>query len=225
MCVSGWEEAHKARHVCVWREACHVCECEWQVWDGESEEREATRVDSVGGGCGGHGAHTATHTHQRGCHHSAPLCLVPPRTHAHTQRTGRGSGHSGGGWWEWGTVVVAATPHTHTATTTTCPPPRVCVCEWQGRGQHQHSQWVDQVATHATTPTLPPPHPPPPAAAARGGVVWCGAQGVGGLVSGEPGAATANTVATHTLTHEAPKWTSHHACVCVAWWCAMPVCV
>ena len=25
VCVSGWEEAHKARHVCVWREACHVC--------------------------------------------------------------------------------------------------------------------------------------------------------------------------------------------------------
>ena len=193
-----------------------MCVCEWQVWDGESEEREATRVDSVGGGCGGHGAHTATHTHQRGCHHSAPLCLVPPRTHAHTaDRAGQrtqwwwlvGMGHSGGG---------SHTTHTQP------PPPRahhpvcVCVCVWQGRGQHQHSQWVDQVATHATTPTLPPPHPPPPpAAAARGGVVWCGAQGVGGLVSGEPGAATANTVATHSLTHQAPKWTSHHACVCV----------
>lgn len=45
--------------------------------------------------------------------------------------------------------------------------------------------------------------------------MWCGAQGVGGLVSGEPGAATANTVATHSHTHQAPKWTSHHACVCV----------
>lgn len=161
-------------------------------------------------------AHTQphTHTHQRGCHHSAPLCLVPPRTRTHSGQGGAADtvvvvGGNGAQWW-W------QPHHTHTATTTTCPPPRVCVCEWQGRGQHQHSQWVDQVATHATTPTLPPPHPPPPApAAARGGVVWCGAQGVGGLVSGEPGAATANTVATHSLTHQAPKWTSHHACVCV----------
>ena len=52
--------------------------------------------------------------------------------------------------------------------------------------------------------------------------MWCGAQGVGGRVSGEPGAATANTVGTHT--HQAPKCTSHHACVCewrggVAWLC------
>ena len=53
--------------------------------------------------------------------------------------------------------------------------------------------------------------------------MWCGAQGVGGRVSGEPGAATANTVGTHT--HQAPKCTSHHACVCVAWWCGLAVCV
>lgn len=173
-------------------------------------------------------AHTQphTHTHQRGCHHSAPLCLVPPRTRTHTQRTGRGSGHSGGGWWEWGTVVVAATPHTHSHHHHVPTTPCVCVCEWQGRGQHQHSQWVDQVATHATTPTLPPPHPPPPAAAAaRGGVVWCGAQGVGGLVSGEPGAATANTVATHSHTPGTKVDQPPRVCVCVAWWCAMPVCV
>lgn len=120
--VHGWSHTNHAMCVCGVRRA--ICVCVWEVRDGEREERERTRVDSVGGGCGGHGARSATH--QRACHHSAPLCLVPPHTHTHTQRTGRGSGHSGGGWWEWRTVVVAATPHT--ATTTTCPPPRVCVC-------------------------------------------------------------------------------------------------
>ena len=49
--------------------------------------------------------------------------------------------------------------------------------------------------------------------------MWCGAQGVGGRVSGEPGAATANTVGTHTHTpgtkvHQPPR-----VCVCgvVVW--------
>lgn len=196
-----------------------MCVCEWQVWDGESEEREATRVDSVGGGCGGHGAHTATHTHTSVGATTVRRCAWCH--HAHTQRTGRGSGHSGGGWWEWGTVVVAATPHTHSHHHHVPTTPCVCVCEWQGRGQHQHSQWVDQVATHATTPTLPPPHPPPPPAAARGGVVWCGAQGVGGLVSGEPGAATANTVATHSHTHTRHQSGPATTRVCV---CGVVVC-
>ena len=52
-------------------------------------------------------------------------------------------------------------------------------------------------------------------------MVWCGAQGVGGRVSGEPGAATANTVGTHTpgtKVHQPPR-------VCVAWWCGLAVCV
>ena len=137
--------------VCMWREACHVRVCEWQVWDGESEEREATRVDSVGGGCGGHGAHTATHTHTSVGATTVRRCAWCHHAHAHTQRTGRGSGHSGGGWWEWGTVVVAATPHTQP------PPPRahhpVCVCV-SGRG-------VDSTSTASGWTKWPhtPQHP------------------------------------------------------------------
>lgn len=58
--------------------------------------------------------------------------------------------------------------------------------------------------------------------------MWCGAQGVGGLVSGEPGAATANTVATHSLTHTRHQsgpattrvcvWRGGVPCLCVCEW-------
>ena len=83
-----------------------------------------------------------THTHQRGWHHSGRVCVVPPLTHTHTQRTGRGSAHSGGGWWERRTVVVAATPHTQP------PPPRahhpvcVCVCESGVDSTSTASEWT-----------------------------------------------------------------------------------
>ena len=51
--------------------------------------------------------------------------------------------------------------------------------------------------------------------------MWCGAQGVGGRVSGEPGAATANTVGTHTpgtKVHQPPRvcvWRGGVAWLCV----------
>ena len=58
--------------------------------------------------------------------------------------------------------------------------------------------------------------------------MWCGAQGVGGRVSGEPGAATANTVGTHTHTrHQSAPATTRVCvsgvvvwlgCVCVCEW-------
>ena len=136
--------------VCGVSSAIGVC---GRVGLGAGERREATSVDSVGGGCGGQAPSTAPH--QRACHHSAPLCPVPPPTH--TQRTGRGSAHSGGGWWEWRTVVVAATPHT--ATTTTCLTRPVCVMgvdststasectKWSHCPQHprcQHHQQQEQ---------------------------------------------------------------------------------
>ena len=108
-----------------------------------------------------------THTHQRGWHHSGRVCVVPPHTLTHTQRTGRGSAHSGGGWWERRTVVVAATPHTQP------PPPRahhpVCVCvnrEWTApaqpvSGPSGHTRHNTHAATTSSSSSK-----------RRSGVVW-----------------------------------------------------
>ena len=88
---------------CVCGVSSAICVCV-RVGLGAGERREATSVDSVGGGCGGQAPSTAPH--QRACHHSAPLCPVPPPTHTHTaDRAGQrtqwwwlvGMAHSGGG--------------------------------------------------------------------------------------------------------------------------------
>lgn len=113
-----------------------------------------------------------THTQQRGWHHSGRVCVVPPLTLTHTQRTGRGSTHSGGGWWERRTVVVAATPHTQP------PPPRahhpVCVCvnrEWTApaqpvSGPSGHTRHNTHAATTTSTTTTSS------SSKRRSGVVW-----------------------------------------------------
>lgn len=141
------------------------------------------------------------------CHHSHP------RTHS-----GQGGaadtvvvvGGNGAQWW-WQPHHTHS--HHHHVPTTPC----VCVCVDGGvDSTSTASEWTKWPHTpqhprcHHTHP-----HPPAPAAAARGLVEWSGAEGVGGGVSGEPGAATANTVPTHTHTHQGPKWTSHQPCVCV----------
>ena len=161
----------------------------------------------MGGGCGGHAAHS--HTQQRGWHHSGRVCVVPPLTH--TQRTGRGSAHSGGGWWERRTVVVAATPHT--ATTTTCPSPRVCVCvcvnrEWTApaqpvSGPSGHTRHNTHAATTTSTTTSS-------SSKRRSGVVWGTRSGWTCEWRARRGHSQHRG---HTHTHQAPKCTSHHACV------------
>ena len=123
-CVCVWKEPHKARHVCVCEVRRGICESVAGVaWRVRGERAHGTTAWVVGVV-----ATALTHTH-------SPVWVAPQwagvrgattHTHAHTQRTGRGSAHSGGGWWERRTVVVAATPHTQP------PPPRahhpVCVC-------------------------------------------------------------------------------------------------
>ena len=136
VCVCGWEEPHKARHVCVSEVRRGIC---------ESVAGVAWRVRGERGHMGRQRGwwvwwprRSLTLTHQRGWHHSGRVCVVPPLTH--TQRTGRGSAHSGGGWWERRTVVVAATPHTQP------PPPRahhpVCVCESGVDSTSTASEWT-----------------------------------------------------------------------------------
>ena len=135
VCVCGWEEPHKARHVCVSEVRRGICESVAGVaWRVRGERAHGTTAWVVGVVAT---ALTLTHTSVGGttvggcawCHHS------------HTQRTGRGSAHSGGGWWERRTVVVAATPHTQP------PPPRahhpvVCVCESGVDSTSTASEWT-----------------------------------------------------------------------------------
>ena len=165
--MSEWMGRGTQSTPCVCGVSSAICVCVW-VGLGAGERREATSVDSVGGGCGGQAPSTAPH--QRACHHSAPLCPVPPPK-PHTQRTGRGSAHSGGGWWERRTVVVAATPHTQP------PPPRahhpVCVCvnrEWTApaqpvSGPSGHTRHNTHAATTTSTTTSS-------SSKRRSGVVW-----------------------------------------------------
>lgn len=165
---------------------------------------------------------THTHTQQRGWHHSGRVCVVPPLTLTHTQRTGRGSAHSGGGWWERRTVVVAATPHTQP------PPPRahhpVCVCvnrEWTApaqpvSGPSGHTRHNTHAATTTSTTTTSSS-----SSKRRSGVVWGTRSGWTCEWRARRGHSQHRG---HTHTHQAPKCTSHHACVCVAWWCGLAVC-
>ena len=183
----------------------------------ERREREGTWDDSVGGGCGGHGAHT--HTHSVGgttvggcawCHHS----------HSHTaDRAGQrtqwwwlvGKAHSGGG---------SHTTHTAT-TTTTCPSPCVCVNrEWTApaqpvSGPSGHTRHNTHAATTTSTTTSS-------SSKRRSGVVWGKRSGWTCEWRARRGHSQHRG---HTHTHQAPKCTSHHACVCVAWWCGLAVCV
>ena len=129
--MSEWMGRGTQSTPCVCGVSSAICVC-GRVGLGAGERREATSVDSVGGGCGGQAPSTAPH--QRACHHSAPLCPVPPPTHTHSGQGGAAHtvvvvGGNGAQWW-W-------QPH-HTQP----PPPRashaLCVCD--GSGQHQHSQ-------------------------------------------------------------------------------------
>ena len=146
------------------------------------------------------------------CHHS--------HTHAHTQRTGRGSGHSGGGWWEWRTVVVAATPHTQP------PPPRahhpVCVCVWMGEwtapaqpvsGPSGHTRHNTHAATTTSTTSSSSS-----SSKRTGGVEWGRRSGWWCEWRARRGDSQHRA---HTHTHQGPKWTSHQPCVCV---CGVVVC-
>ena len=140
-------------------------------------------------------------------------------THTHTQRTGRGSAHSGGGWWERRTVVVAATPHTQP------PPPRahhpVCVCvnrEWTApaqpvSGPSGHTRHNTHAATTTSTTTSS-------SSKRRSGVVWGTRSGWTCEWRARRGHSQHRG---HTHTHQAPKCTSHHACVCVSCgvWCVV----
>ena len=101
--MSEWMGRGTQSTPCVCGVSSAICVC-GRVGLGAGERREATSVDSVGGGCGGQAPSTAPH--QRACHHSAPLCPVPPPTHTHTaDRAGQrtqwwwlvGMAHSGGG--------------------------------------------------------------------------------------------------------------------------------
>ena len=167
VCVCGWEEPHKARHVCACEVRRGICESvagvAWRV-RGERGHMGRQRGWWVWWPRRSH-----THTQQRGWHHSGRVCVVPPLTH--TQRTGRGSAHSGGGWWERRTVVVAATPHTQP------PPPRahhpVCVCvnrEWTApaqpvSGPSGHTRHNTHAATTTSTTSSS-------SSKRRSGVVW-----------------------------------------------------
>lgn len=162
-----------------------------------------------------------THTHTSVGGTTVGGCAWCHHSHTHTQRTGRGSAHSGGGWWERRTVVVAATPHTQP------PPPRahhpVCVCvirEWTApaqpvSGPSGHTRHNTHAATTTSTTTSSS------SSKRRSGVVWGTRSGWTCEWRARRGHSQHRG---HTHTHQAPKCTSHHACVCVAWWCGLAVC-
>ena len=101
--MSEWMGRGTQSTPCVCGVSSAICVCVW-VGLGAGERREATSVDSVGGGCGGQAPSTAPH--QRACHHSAPLCPVPPPAHTHTHSGQGGAAHTvvvvggnGAQWW------------------------------------------------------------------------------------------------------------------------------
>ena len=121
-CVDG--RSHTKHAMCVSEVRRGICESvagvAWRV----RGEREGTWDDSVGGGCGGHGAHS--HTHQRGWHHSGRVCVVPPLTHTHSGQGGAAHtvvvvGGKGAQWW-W------QPHHTHSHHHHVPITPCVCVC-------------------------------------------------------------------------------------------------
>ena len=185
--MSEWMGRGTQSTPCVCGVSSAICVC-GRVGLGAGERREATSVDSVGGGCGGQAPSTAPH--QRACHHSAPLCPVPPPTHTHTaDRAGQrtqwwwlvGMAHSGGG---------SHTTHSHhhhvphtpcvcvmgvdsTSTASECT--KWSHCPQHPRCHHQHQQEQEE----------------------RGVGWWSGAEGVGMGVGGWVGAHTGKSVGTH----------------------------
>ena len=216
VCVCGWEEPHKARHVCVSEVRRGIC---------ESVAGVAWRVRGERGHMGRQRGwwvwwprRSLTHT---------PAWVAPQwagvrgaTTHTHTQRTGRGSAHSGGGWWERRTVVVAATPHTQP------PPPRahhpVCVCvirEWTApaqpvSGPSGHTRHNTHAATTTSTTTTS-------SSKRRSGVVWGTRSGWTCEWRARRGHSQhrGHTHTPGTKVHQPPR-----VCVCVAWWCGLAVC-
>ena len=136
VCVSGWEEPHKARHVCVSEVRRGIC---------ESVAGVAWRVRGERGHMGRQRGwwvwwprRSLTLTHQRGWHHSGRVCVVPPLTH-----TADRAGQRTQWWWLVGKAHSGGGSHTtHTATTTTCPSPRVCVCESGVDSTSTASEWT-----------------------------------------------------------------------------------
>ena len=140
--------------------------------------------------------------------------------HSHTHTADR-AGQRTQWWWLVGKAHSGGGSHTtHTATTTTCPSPRVCVCvirEWTApaqpvSGPSGHTRHNTHAATTTSTSSSS-------SSKRRSGVVW-------GTRSGwmcEWRARCGHSQHRgHTHTHQAPKCTSHHACVWrggVAWLC------
>ena len=126
-------------------------------------------------------------------------------------------------WWLVGKAHSGGGSHTtHTATTTTCPSPRVCVCvnrEWTApaqpvSGPSGHTRHNTHAATTTSTTTTS-------SSKRRSGVVWGTRSGWTCEWRARRGHSQHRG---HTHTHQAPKCTSHHACVCewrggVAWLC------
>ena len=126
VCVSGWEEPHKARHVCECEVRRGICESvagvAWRV----RGEREGTWDDSVGGGCGGHGAHSRTHTAAWVAPQWAGVRGATTHTLTHSGQGGAAHtvvvvGGKGAQWW-W------QPHHTHSHHHHVPITPCVCVC-------------------------------------------------------------------------------------------------
>lgn len=122
----------------------------------------------MGGGCGGHAAHSLTQ--QRGWHHSGRVCVVPPLTHTHSGQGGAAHtvvvvGGKGAQWW-W-------QPH-HTHSHHHHVPITPCVCvnrEWTApaqpvSGPSGHTRHNTHAATTTSTTTSTS------SSKRRSGVVW-----------------------------------------------------
>ena len=139
VCVSGWEEPHKARHVCVSEVRRGIC---------ESVAGVAWRVRGERGHMGRQRGwwvwwprRSLTHT---------PAWVAPQwaavrgaTTHTHTADRADRAGQRTQWWWLVGKAHSGGGSHTtHTATTTTCPSPRVCVCESGVDSTSTASEWT-----------------------------------------------------------------------------------
>ena len=132
--------------------------------------------------------------------------------HSHTHTADR-AGQRTQWWWLVGKAHSGGGSHTtHTATTTTCPSPRVCVNrEWTApaqpvSGPSGHTRHNTHAATTTSTTTTSS------SSKRRSGVVWGTRSGWTCEWRARRGHSQHRG---HTHTHQAPKCTSHHACVCV----------
>ena len=151
------------------------------------------------------------------CHH----------THSHAHTADR-AGQRTQWWWLVGMAHSGGGSHTtHTATTTTCPPPRVCVCVWMGEwtapaqpvsGPSGHTRHNTHAATTTSTTTSSS------SSKRTGGVEWGRRSGWWCEWRARRGDSQ-HRAHTHTHTPGTKVDQPPAVCVCVAWWCAMPVCV